>query len=131
MAMGRMKAKGKKDAAAIKEHADSLSDKGRLDEAIEEYKASILLEPSDPCSHFGLGDAYFKKGLREEAVVEVREAMRLRPGWPFYHSKLGAMMEAFGRSREAEEEYGEALRLKPDLEAAREGLARLKKSSKR
>lgn len=126
-----MARKGKKNAVSLKEHADRLSGSGRLEEAIEEYKTSIMLDPSDPCSHFGLGDAYFKKGLRSEAVAEIREAMRLRPGWPYYHNKLGSMMEAFGSPGEAEKEYSEALRLKPDLEAARDGLERIKKSSKR
>jgi tetratricopeptide (TPR) repeat protein len=122
--MGR---KSKKKAASLKKHGDSLFDAGRLDEAIEEYKASIMLDPSDACAHFSLGDAYFNKGLSEEALGEIREAMRLKPHWPFYHNKLGEMMEALGRPEEAEKEYREALRLKPDLEAAREGLVHIKK----
>ncbi len=122
--MGR---KSKKKAASLKEYGDSLFDEGRLDEAIEEYKASIALDTSDACAHFSLGDSYFNKGMMEEGVGEVREAMRLKPHWPFYHKKLGEMMEALGRLDEAAREYGEALRLKPDLEAAREGLARINK----
>ncbi|HTX44623.1 MAG TPA: tetratricopeptide repeat protein [Methanocella sp.] len=126
--MGR---KSTKKAASLKKHGDSLFDAGRMDEAIEEYKASIALDPSDACAHFSLGDAYFIKGRSEEALGEIREAMRLKPHWPFYHKKLGEMMEAMGRLDEAKEEYREALRIKPDLEAAREGLARIKKSPQR
>ncbi len=122
-----MGGKGKRNAASLKKRGDSLFDAGRLDEAIEEYRASIALDPSDACAHFSLGDSYFIKGLREEGVGEIREAMRLKPRWPFYHRKLGEMMEALGRLDEAAKEYEEALRLKPDLEAAREGLARIKK----
>jgi tetratricopeptide (TPR) repeat protein/predicted O-methyltransferase YrrM len=120
--MGR---KGRKKTMSHKERGDSLFDEGRMDEAIEEYKASVMLDPSDACSHFSLGDAYFNKGLSEEALGEIREAMRLKPHWPFYHKKLGEMMEALGRPVEAEKEYREALRLKPDLEEAREGLIRV------
>ncbi len=122
--MGR---RSTRKATSLKKRGDSLFDEGRTDEAIEEYKASIALDPSDACAHFSLGDSYFIKGLREEALAEIREAMRLKPHWPFYHRKLGEMMEAFGRLDDAVKEYEEALRLKPDLEAAKEGLARIKK----
>jgi DNA-binding SARP family transcriptional activator len=50
-------------AAKVKEHADSLAEEGRLDEAIEEYRSLIEIDPADPCSHFGLCDAYHKKGI--------------------------------------------------------------------
>lgn len=100
-------------------------EEGRLDEAIEEYKAAIALDESDPCSHFGLCDAYAKKGMADAAIRELTEAMRLRPGWPYYHNRMGEFLESAGRMDEAAREYTEALRLKPDFVDALAGLRRV------
>ncbi len=113
-----------KRQATTKQHADALVEEGRLDEAIEEYKAAIALDKSDPCSHFGLCDAYDKKGMAEAAMRELKAAMRLRPGWPYYHNRMGRFLESAGRTEEAAREYEEALRLKPDLGDALAGLRR-------
>lgn len=110
---------------AKKERADALVDEGRLDEAIEEYRAAIALDPSDPCTHFGLCDAYDKKGMTDAAMRELREAMRLRPGWPYYHNRMGKLLESAGKPEEAASEYAEAVRIKPDLDDALAGLRRV------
>ncbi len=116
------------EAAAKKAIADALVDEGRLDEAILEYGALIAMEPGDPCSHFGLGDAYHKKSMLSEARAEVEEAIRLRPGWPFYHNRLGKILEEQGDVARAIRELEKAMELKPDYEDARANLERLKKS---
>ena len=67
-----------KRQTTTKQHADALVEEGRLDEAIEEYKAAIALDESDPCSHFGLCDAYDKKCMADAAMRELMEAMRLQ-----------------------------------------------------
>jgi tetratricopeptide (TPR) repeat protein len=117
---------GKKDEAAVKKAlADTLSDEGKLDEAIVEYRALIALEPGDPCSHFGLGDAYHKKGMLTEALAEVEESIRLRPGWPFYHNKTGKILADMGDAGAAIGEFEKAIALKPDFEDAIANLGRL------
>lgn len=120
-----------KGAAALKEHADGLLDAGRLDEAISEYRALIELDPGDPCSHFGICDAYDQKGQREEALAEIDEAIRLRPGWPYYHNKKGKMLEAAGKIPLARREFEAAVSIKPDLEDARKSLERLDAEARR
>lgn len=126
MGMGG-KATKAKEAAALKEHADRLSDEGRLDDAIEEYVAAIALDPRDPCFRFGLGDAYHKKGMLQEALKEIEESIRLRPGWPFYHNKMGKIYEGQGNVASAIVEFEEAIRLKPDFEDAIASLKRHKR----
>jgi tetratricopeptide (TPR) repeat protein len=120
--MGRRPAKRHKSATSIKEHADSLAEEGRLDEAIEEYRSLIVIDPADPCAHFSLCDAYHKKGMIDEALTEIDESMRLRPGWPFYHNKKGKLLEDKGDFKGAAFEYGEALRIKPDFAVAKGNL---------
>lgn len=107
-----------------KQLADALVEEGRLDEAVEEYRAAIALDESDPCIRFGLCDAYDKKGMTDAAIQELKEAMRLRPGWPFYHNRMGKFLEYGGRMEEAAREYLEAVRLKPDFDDAMTGLRR-------
>jgi tetratricopeptide (TPR) repeat protein/predicted O-methyltransferase YrrM len=114
-----------KRQATTKQHADALVNEGRLDEAIEEYRAAIALDESDPCSRFGLCDAYDKKGMADAAMRELKVAMRLRPGWPYYHNRMGRLLESAGRIGEAAREYAEAVRLKPDFGDALAGLRRV------
>lgn len=129
--MGRRPTKGHKSAVSVKEHADSLAEEGRLDEAIAEYGALIKMEPGDPCSHFSLCDAYHKKGMVDEALSEIDESMRLRPGWPFYHNKKGKLLEEKGDMEASMREYEEAVRLKPDFTDAIERLRHVKAGSKK
>lgn len=125
--MGRKMA----DRTVIKENAEALLDDGLLDEAIVEYRALVALDGDDPCSHFGLGDAYHQNGMLAEALFEIDEAIRLRPGWAFYHNKKSKVLEEKGELSLAVRELETAIGIKPDLEDARKGLKRVKRKMKR
>ncbi len=121
--------KPKKDE--VKENAEALLGEGRLDEAMLEYKALIALDPSDPCSHFGLCDTYHQKGMLKEALEKIDDSIGLRPGWPFYNNKKAKILEDLGETSLAVIELEEAIRIKPDFEDAKKNLKRLQKKSKR
>ncbi|KAB2833450.1 MAG: tetratricopeptide repeat protein [Candidatus Brocadia sp.] len=53
--------------------------KGMYDEAIEEYKKAIEVDPNCVIAHFNLSIVYDKKGMKNEADQEYATYKRLKP----------------------------------------------------
>jgi tetratricopeptide (TPR) repeat protein len=58
----------------------ALADRGRIDEAIAEFRAALRLDPGSAQTHWHLGAALAYRGARDEAVEQLRESVRLDPG---------------------------------------------------
>ncbi len=86
---------------------------GRIDDAIEGYKAAIRLKPDYDEAYNNLGLAYVRQGRIGEAIGEFRTALRLKPSLDEAHINLGLAYIRLGRLDEAIGVYREALRLKP------------------
>jgi serine/threonine-protein kinase len=92
----------------------SLTHKGRLDEAIAEFREAIRLKKEYPEAHNNLGLALVYKGRLDEAIAELHEAIRLKKDYPEAHDNLGIALQRKGRLDEAIAEFREAIRLKKD-----------------
>ena len=57
--------------------AESKLQKGALELAIREYRASIELYEKDPEAHFGLSEAYRRKGLFAEAEQSLLRTLKI------------------------------------------------------
>ena len=106
----------------------ALSYLGRLDEAIEDCKTAIALDP-----HFGnpyndIGVYLMQKGQLDEAMPWLEKAKAARRYEPrhFPYANLGSIYERKGRWLDAIREYEEALRIEPRHDSARLGVARLR-----
>jgi tetratricopeptide (TPR) repeat protein len=51
-----------------------------LNEAIEEFRETLRLDPGLADAHFNLAQAYKKRGLKDNAITEFEEYLRLNPG---------------------------------------------------
>lgn len=60
----------------------SLAARGRMDEALAQYKKAIELDPENSNAHYYSGIAWFYKNNREEAKKELDKAMQLAPDDP-------------------------------------------------
>lgn len=89
-------------------------DRGRLDEAIKEYRSALNLKPEDALGHNNLGLAYYDKGLTDDAIEEFLLALSLDPGIEMAHINLGNAFVRKGRFEKAVMEYREAIRTQPD-----------------
>jgi Flp pilus assembly protein TadD len=58
----------------------ALADRGRMDEAIAEFREALRLDPGSAQTHWHLGAALAYRGARDEAVEHLRESVRLDPG---------------------------------------------------
>ena len=105
-----------------------LADAGRLDEAIKNYRAALVLAPNDTFAanvHCNLGSVLRRAGQLVEAEKEYREAVRLDPGFYLAHYGLGHLLKSTGRREEAIEQFTITLRLKPEWPEPRQRLQEL------
>jgi tetratricopeptide (TPR) repeat protein len=98
------------------------SNRGLVDEAIEEYKESLKLNPKDAKAHNNLGLAYYDQGRIDEAIAVYKKAIGFKPDYPKAHNNLGLAYYKQGRMDEAIAVYKKALGFKPDYPKAHNNL---------
>jgi tetratricopeptide (TPR) repeat protein len=92
--------------------------RGKVGEAIAEYKRALWLNPFFAKAHFHLGNAYASQGRMSEAIPEYREALLIQPDYAEAHTALGVAYGSLGQIGKAIEEFQAALQLKPDYAIA-------------
>jgi len=85
----------------------------RLDEAIADTRAAILLNPKLPQAHFNLGIFLTAKGDTDGAIRHTRVAVSLDPNMSNARFNLACLLQSTGRPDEAEEQYLAVLRRTP------------------
>jgi len=84
---------------------------GRLEDAEQEYRASIRLDPDYARSRLNLGELLAVTGRGEEAEEQFREALAIDPSYTKAHLNLGTVLYRSGRLAEGEVEIRRALEL--------------------
>jgi Tfp pilus assembly protein PilF len=106
----------------------ALSHLGRLDEAIEDCKQAMQLDPDFGNPYNDIGVYLMQKGQLDDAIAWLEQAKLAKRYEPrhFPYSNLGNIYERKGRWREAMREYKESLRLEPHHRPALIAVARLR-----
>ncbi|NIN73213.1 MAG: tetratricopeptide repeat protein, partial [Gemmatimonadetes bacterium] len=78
----------------------------QYDEAIEECRTTVAMDPNYAPAHWYLGWAYLGRGMHEEAIAEVRRGVELAPGDPSGRFFLAYSLAVAGRTVEARELLG-------------------------
>ncbi len=86
-------------ANAFNNYGNELYQQGKLEEAIEQFRAAIKAKPDLARAHYDLGIALKAQGKLEEAIAELTTAIRLKPGDAHAHGDLGVAQDARGSSR--------------------------------
>ncbi|MGQ9630968.1 MAG: tetratricopeptide repeat protein [bacterium] len=96
------------------------------DEALEEFKKALELDPNLVEAHNDLADTYsFGKNMPGEAVAEYERALKLRPDFWVTYNNLGVTYEKLDRYDEALRELKRSLELKPGSKLVQNNLQRL------
>ena len=104
-------------ADLIAEMANPLTHVGRPQDAIEQIKQGMRLNPFSPSWYaWNLGLAYYHAGQYEEAIVALKPLLHL--GWDSVSRRLAASYAQLGRLDEARAQAAESLKLDPDFTIA-------------
>lgn len=90
---------------------EALVAKGRIDDAIMEYRRAIELNPELAGAHINLGLILADQGQHDEAIAEYHKAISIQPNLANAHYNLGLALAAKGRRSEAIAEFREAIRI--------------------
>jgi tetratricopeptide (TPR) repeat protein len=94
---------------------NALRDKGRLDEAVAEYRKAIALDPNDTRAHSNLGWVLQCQKKWDEAIAACRRAIELDPKDAIPHDILGIALMKKGQLDEAVAAYRKAIELDPKV----------------
>jgi len=97
---------------------NTMVQKGRAEEAVEQYEAAVSSNPNYAEAHCNLGVALALLGRKSEAVEQYETALRLKPDYAEAQDNLGLALADLGRAGEATVHFEQALQLKPDYAQA-------------
>jgi TolB-like protein/Tfp pilus assembly protein PilF len=89
---------------------------GRFDEAIDEARRALELDPFSIRILQHLGDTFYYARRYDEAVAQYRIALELEPSNPALHESLGSVFKRKGQTAEAVAEWQTATKLGGDNE---------------
>lgn len=100
---------------------------GKLDEAIEECRKAIQLDPDFGNPYNDIGAYLIQLGKPNEAIPWLEQATRARryESYCFPHMNLGRVFEMTGQYTKAMAEYRKALQCQPGYEEAARAIRRL------
>lgn len=102
------------DAANYSNLGECLRECGRLDDALEQLKLGVAIDPNQPDAHNSLGLIYHAQRRGDEAEAALSEALRQRPEFPMALINLGMVLQEKRRLKESAELFRAALRLDPE-----------------
>lgn len=106
--------KNPKDFEAHYNLAAMLQSKGKLEAAIREYEAAVLLRPDDAAANNGWGAALLADGQARPATSILGSAIKARPDYAEAHYNLGIALTQMGEMEPAIEQFQTVLKLQPN-----------------
>src|ERR1700719_2284315 len=91
----------------------ALQDAERFDEASEQYRVALRIDPHVEKAHYGLGYIFLVESKLNEALTEMEQAIRDDPRNGEIHSDYGYLLDRLGRKDEARAEFDKAAFLSP------------------
>ncbi|MCS7336636.1 MAG: tetratricopeptide repeat protein [Verrucomicrobiae bacterium] len=86
---------------------------GKMEAAVEQYRAAIEFRPNDFLAHNNLGVALTALGRHEEAAAHYSKALELNPKSALAHNNFGVLLAQQGKLDQAIEHFKTAIRLNP------------------
>jgi len=102
-----------------------MQEPGGFDEAVEQFKAALAIDPGRVQALGGLAEVELARGRPAEAVVFWRQVAAITPLRPFMHMELGIALHRSGHPDEAAVELRQALTQDPRLGPAKAELEQI------
>ena len=96
---------------------NALTDRGNLDQAIEQYQLALKLDPASADIRIDFANALGKQGKMAEAIQYYEQALQLDPDSAKAHFDLGNVLAGQGKWAEAIQHYERAVELMPNQAA--------------
>ena len=109
-----LKLQAPRQADVIAMHADALWSAGLFDEAHQEFKDALAVQPDLSRGHHGLARALASQNKLEEALNEAQMALKLAPRDEEIHHTVGSIFERMRRYEQAAAAYGNYVNLLPN-----------------
>lgn len=93
--------------------AMAYSDRGKIDEAIVQYKKAIAVGDYYPQTHYNLANAYLEKGDFVMAMKELKRSLEIDEDFIYTHEKLATIYYQQGKFSLAAREAKKVLELEP------------------
>jgi predicted CXXCH cytochrome family protein len=98
----------------------------QLNNALEEYNASLMINADHPTTHMNFGNLYLNAGDYEKAEASYKETIELEPGLVGPYINLADLYRRLDRDNEGEQVLQSALDKYPDLAAIHYAMGLLK-----
>jgi tetratricopeptide (TPR) repeat protein len=96
------------------DYGSALQKQGKLDEAVEQYKIALQLNPKHAEAHMNLGNALSGQAKFDAAAPHMETALRLQPNNGDFHLTYANLLQRIGRNDEATQHFETGTRLKPN-----------------
>lgn len=100
-------------------------DQSLVDEAIDEYKRALEIEPGNSMASSNLGVAYEKKDMLDEAIAQYKHTIKVDPNYDLPHCNLGNVYNAKEMYEESILAYKKALSINPNNPIAYNNLGKV------
>jgi tetratricopeptide (TPR) repeat protein len=87
---------------------------GKDEEAIQEYREALKLQPALVNVHFAIGNIYWKRNRLDEALPELMLELEVQPNHPEALYESGDVLFARGNIEEAERHFLKSLQFEPN-----------------
>ena len=110
------------DYYRVFDEAWELAEKGKHEDAVEEWRKAVELSPKEAKPRVLLGGELIRTGHLEEAIEQCQRALEIQPTFAEAHNNLGIALAKSGKLDEAITQYQKALKINPDYAEAHNGL---------
>ena len=101
-----------------------LAERGRLDEAVKEFRRALEIDPAFVEAHTNLGNFLAQQGSSHEAIAHLQHALKIEPSFASAHNALGNILADRGELGEAVGHFQSALKNNPESAITHYNLAR-------
>jgi Tfp pilus assembly protein PilF len=101
-----------------------LAERGALEEAINEFRRAVEIDPAFVEAHTNLGNFLAQRGSRQEAIDHLRRALQIDPAFVNAHNTFGNILADTGELDDAIGHFRKALQINPELAMTHYNLGR-------